>query len=126
MGLRNFVLFTLPLACSLVVAPGGAHAVWSGWARCTVEIPGQGYINVETHTWTVVGAATTVEGTGTWEVDGKGARNESNQIQSEHVEWTISGRQVTAVTGNPPDGPRFRVAIDPGANTLSITKQHAQ
>ena len=74
----------------------------------------------------VNGASNTAEGTGSWSVAGQGYRNSSNSLQSEHAEWTVSGGEATATTGNPPDGPRFTVEIDASAGTLSIKKLHAQ
>ena len=112
---RPIVAFTLPIVCSLVIAPGAAHAAWSGWMRCTLENAAQGYINTETHTWFVNGASPTVEGTGSWSVAGQGHYDRTDQVTSQHQEWSVSAQMATG---------RFAVVISSGM--LSIQARHGQ
>ena len=63
---------------SALIAQGNAAAPsWTGSVRCTIDITGLGYINRQTHTWTLTGAAPPGGGVldypATWSVSGEGA-----------------------------------------------------
>src|SRR5262245_64224483 len=58
-------LVALSFLSLLASRPSDAQAPgWTGWARCDLLIQGPGYVNRETHTWTVNGLTPTTYGTG--------------------------------------------------------------
>jgi hypothetical protein len=71
----------LPLLSLIALAPLVAgqqsppEAPWSGWARCEINVSGQGYSDKQTHTWTISSSASAVSGAfrvypATWSVLG--------------------------------------------------------
>src|SRR5262245_2403104 len=108
--LRSIVALGLPILGSPVIAPQPAHAAWSGWLRCTIENPGQGYINTETHTWFVDGVSTMR--TGSWSVAGEGHVDVRNPGASERGEWSVSGHEPNV---------SFAVVVSAGRVTIRST-----
>jgi hypothetical protein len=74
---------------------------WSGWARCQIDVSGPGYVDRQTHTWTIVGDTATVEGAfrvfrGTWSVVGSGSLQRSQGTQTLTAQWTTNAANVDA------------------------------
>jgi hypothetical protein len=97
----------LPLISLLALAPLVAgqqsppEAPWSGWARCEINVSGQGYSDKQTHTWTISSSASTVSGAfrvypATWSVAGSGSLQHAQGSQSLMAQWATSAQNFSA------------------------------
>jgi hypothetical protein len=93
-------LFAVPapvlvaLFCVGVTGPVFSQAppIWSGQAKCQLNMLDSGYVHQEVQTWTITGASTSAPGTmhvypGTWSVAGQGAMQGSLGPQSLAAQW---------------------------------------
>src|SRR3954469_22318855 len=101
-GARVWRLLTLGLLVVAAVRPLAAQAPgWQGWARCEVDVQGQGYTDHQTHTWQLSGGAPTVEGAfriygGTWSVIGRGSLQRTTGNQTLVAEWSTNAQNSSA------------------------------
>ncbi|NJO12225.1 MAG: hypothetical protein HC872_00735 [Gammaproteobacteria bacterium] len=108
----------------LAVRPASAQAAgWSGWARCEVNTQGPGYEQKDTHTWFVNGArgsTTATQGTGSWQVVGKGNLSQGNPAQTAmRAAWAINGGST------PASDVRFGV-VTVATGQVAIRRFHSQ
>ena len=52
----------IALASLAAAQQTAAQAPWGGWARCQINVSGQGYSDHQTHTWTISSSTSTVSG----------------------------------------------------------------
>ncbi|HZN98617.1 MAG TPA: hypothetical protein VFB61_12870, partial [Gemmatimonadales bacterium] len=105
---RVFPPFLVAMFCSLAATPGSsqtrtaADGPWAGWAQCNLTVLGQDYVNQQTHTWALTGAAPKVEGDfrlfpATWTVVGQGShRRDFGGGRTAVDRWTTNGQPMTA------------------------------
>jgi hypothetical protein len=104
----NLIRVALALAVSIV--PGSwapaqqsaaPQASWAGWARCEINVSGQGYTDQQRHTWMVTGGTPTVSGAfrvypATWSVVGGGSLQRSQGSQTQVVQWATNAQNLSA------------------------------
>jgi hypothetical protein len=95
---------SLPLSLLLSVPALSQSAAslgaWAGWARCEVDVTGQGYTDRQTHLWTMSGAPT-VQGAfriypGTWSVVGGGSLQRTQGKQTLAAQWATNVPSMSA------------------------------
>jgi hypothetical protein len=92
---------------------------WNGWARCEIDIQGPGYVNKETHTWSLRRARLGVKTTGSWTVVGAGRWDRGQPRETfTHEEWLINPDLSVIYDA------KFLVSIAGGK--VSIKPDHAQ
>ena len=77
------------------------QASWSGWARCEINVSGQGYSDKQTHTWAITSGTSAVSGAfrvypATWSVMGGGSLQHTQGSQTLTAQWATNGQSVTA------------------------------
>jgi hypothetical protein len=93
---------TLIALASLTTAQQSTpQAPWAGWARCAINVSGQGYSDQQTHTWTINSSASTVSGAfrvypATWSVAGSGSVQHTQGNQSSVAQWATSAQNLSA------------------------------
>jgi hypothetical protein len=99
---RRKVIVSLAVAgacgCLTTLATAQALAVgndWAGAVRCDIKATAQGYLHEERQTWTLTGAAPTVQGSmvvfpATWTVTGHGTHDRTGQTSRRVAEWTAT------------------------------------
>jgi len=96
------VLAALFALASLAAAQQtAAPAPWGGWARCEINVSGQGYSDHQTHTWSIRSSTSTVSGAfrvypATWSVAGGGSVQRTQGSQSSIVQWATSAQNLSA------------------------------
>ena len=101
---RPYSLICAVISIALATAvPASAQQLsgWTGAIRCEIQAQAQGYSHRETQTWTLTGAAPTVQGSvtaypTTWTVVGGGQHDRSTPATRRIAQWTAS------VAGSPP------------------------
>ncbi len=78
-----------------------APAPWGGWARCEINVSGQGYSDQQTHTWTISSSASTVSGAfrvypASWSVAGSGSLQHTQGSQTLMAKWATSAQNLSA------------------------------
>jgi hypothetical protein len=107
MPLRKFTLLVLVSSVLIALASTAAaqqsayQGPWGGWARCEINVSGQGYSDHQTHTWTISSSASTVSGAfrvypATWSVAGSGSVQRSQGNQSLMAQWATSAQNLSA------------------------------
>lgn len=125
--MRKFIV-TLAAIVALAQFPDGAQAqqttpaAWAGWARCQISVQGPGYTDQQTHTWTIMGGAPTVQGAfhiypGTWSVVGGGSLSRSQGTQTLRAQWATNTPAVSAP---------IAVFVRASDNRMFIQARHAQ
>ena len=102
----NLVRIAVALSATIVwasfsVAQQSSQASWSGWARCEINVSGQGYSDQQTHTWTISGGTPTVSGAfrvypATWSVVGGGSSQRTQGNQTLMVQWATNAQNLSA------------------------------
>ena len=74
---------------------------WAGWARCEINVSGQGYTDQQTHTWMISGGTPTVTGAfrvypATWSVIGGGSVQRSQGNQTLVAQWATTAENLSA------------------------------
>jgi hypothetical protein len=74
---------------------------WSGWARCEINVSGQGYSDKQTHTWTISSSASALIGAfrvypATWSVAGSGSLQHTQGSQTLAAQWATNAQSMTA------------------------------
>jgi hypothetical protein len=115
------VIFALAATAQCQTKPS-ADGIWSGSARCQIDVQGPGYAHQETHTWTLSGAQPTKQGamkiyTGTWSVSGQGSLERTQGTQTLTAQWTTN-----ASLSNAP----IAVFVRASDGKLIIKSWHAQ
>jgi Fibronectin type III domain len=93
------LLISLP---SLTAAQQSAsEGPWSGWARCEINVSGQGYSDKQTHTWTISSSASVASGAfrvypATWSVAGSGSLQHTQGTQTLTAQWATSAQNLSA------------------------------
>jgi hypothetical protein len=77
------------------------QAPWSGWARCEINVSGQGYRDQQTHTWTISSSTSAVSGAfriypATWSVAGSGSLQHTQGNQTLMAQWATSAQNLSA------------------------------
>lgn len=106
---------------SLVAQPSPGPR-WAGWARCEIKVTGTGYVDQQTHTWTITGDTPSVEGAfrvfrGTWSVAGGGSLERTQGTQTLRAQWTTNGSNA--------DAP-IAVFVRASDNRAFVQARHAQ
>lgn len=88
-----WVIFALAVTALCQTKPSAADGIWSGGARCQIDVEGSGYAHHETHTWTLGGAQPPRQGAmkiyaGTWSVSGQGSLQRTQGTQTLTAQWT--------------------------------------
>ena len=78
-----------------------AQGSWAGWARCQINVSGQGYSDQQTHTWMLSGGAATVSGAfrvypATWSVVGGGSLQKTQGNQTLVAQWATTAQNLSA------------------------------
>jgi hypothetical protein len=92
---------------------------WTGSVRCEVDFKGAGYVNHETHTWTLTGAPP-ADGSqdypGTWTVSGSGSRPPTDTVRSVAT-WKTEGSAP---------GVRMAIFVRQSDQRLLVLARHGQ
>jgi len=107
MAKREFILFVLvssvqiALAAMAAAQQSASPAPWGGWARCQINVSGQGYSDQQTHTWTISSSASTVSGAfrvypASWSVAGSGSLQHTQGSQTLMAQWATSAQNLSA------------------------------
>ena len=93
----SIALVSLAAAQQSAASPGA----WSGWARCQINVSGQGYSAQQTHTWMIRGGAPRVEGAfrvypATWSVVGGGSLHRTQGNQTLTAQWATTAQNLSA------------------------------
>src|SRR5262249_22508352 len=104
-----FKVTLLALASSALIAlaqlasaqQSTSQAPWSGWARCEINVSGQGYSDKQTHTWQISSSASAISGAfrvypATWSVVGGGSVQHTQGNQTLVAQWATNAQTVTA------------------------------
>lgn len=99
--IRVGVALVVTIAASLAPAQPSSQPSWSGWARCEINVSGDGYSDKQTHTWTITGGTPTVSGAfreypATWSVVGGGSSQRTQGNQSLMVQWATNAQDLSA------------------------------
>jgi len=91
----------IALASLAAAQQSTAPAPWGGWARCEINVSGQGYSDHQTHTWTISSSTSTVSGAfrvypATWSVAGSGSAQRTQGNQSSMAQWATSAQNLSA------------------------------
>lgn len=91
----------IALASLAAAQQTAAQAPWGGWARCQINVSGQGYSDQQTHTWTISSSTSTVSGAfrvypATWSVAGNGSVQRTQGNQSLMAQWATSAQNLSA------------------------------
>ena len=91
----------IALASLAAAQQSAPQAPWGGWARCEINVSGQGYSDRQTHTWTISSSTSTVSGAfrvypATWSVAGSGSVQRSQGNQSSMAQWATSAQNLSA------------------------------
>jgi hypothetical protein len=94
-------LVAIALASMAAAQQSASQGPWGGWARCEINVSGQGYSDHQTHTWTISSSTSTVSGAfrvypATWSVAGGGSVQRSQGNQSSVVQWATSAQNLSA------------------------------
>lgn len=97
-------MFALLMCCALPAVaqrPSSSTAPWSGWARCEINVNGQGYSDQQTHTWIITGSKSTVSGAfrvypATWSVIGGGSLQQTKGNQTLMAQWSTTAQNISA------------------------------
>jgi hypothetical protein len=97
-ALISCALIWLP---SLILAQSAPQAPWSGWARCEINVSGQGYSDKQTHTWTISSSASAVSGAfrvypANWSVAGSGSLQHTQGNQTLTARWASNAQNLSA------------------------------
>ena len=122
---RPYSLICAVIGIALATAvPASAQQLsgWTGAIRCEIQAQAQGYSHRETQTWTLTGAAPTVQGSvtaypTTWTVVGGGQHDRSTPATRRIAQWTASVAGVSAPIGF------TQHAL---GRTFDVSKWHAQ
>ena len=122
---RPYSLICAVMSIALATAvPASAQQLsgWTGAIRCEIQAQAQGYSHRETQTWTLTGAAPTVQGSvtaypTTWTVVGGGQHDRSTPATRRIAQWTASVAGVSAPIGF------TQHAL---GRTFDVSKWHAQ
>jgi hypothetical protein len=101
---RLFLCWLLVLAIALLAmaqVPTSPLIGWSGWVRCQVTAHAQGYMDQQTHTWTIASGTPHIEGgfhvyPATWSVVGGGSLQRSSPTTTVDARWVTSGQSSNA------------------------------
>lgn len=108
---KQLLIAVLFAAVSAAAQAQPAPPVWTGSVRCEVEVAGAGYINKQTHTWTLTGAIAPGGGAldypGTWSVSGEGSTGAAT--------WKINGSM---------SGVRMAIFVRPADQKLVVFLRH--
>jgi hypothetical protein len=92
---------------------------WTGSVRCEIDFKGAGYVNHETHTWTLTGAPP-ADGSqdypGTWTVSGSGSRTPTDTVRSAAT-WKTEGSAP---------GVRMAIFVRQSDQRLLVLVRHGQ
>jgi len=91
----------LVLTCSSVAQQSTTQEPWGGWARCEINVSGQGYSDKQTHTWMINGTASMVSGAfrvypATWSVVGSGSVQKTQGTQTLVAQWATNAQNLSA------------------------------
>jgi hypothetical protein len=93
--------------------------IWSGSVRCEIDIKGPGYVNHQTHTWTLTGArapdGSPLDYPGTWSVTGAGSLQASATQTA--ATWKIQGSAP---------GVRMAIFVRQSDQRLLVLLRHGQ
>lgn len=86
---------------STAAQQSAVQAPWSGWARCEINVSGQGYSDKQTHTWTISSSASAVSGAfrvypATWSVVGSGSVQHTQGTQTLVAQWATNALNISA------------------------------
>jgi hypothetical protein len=101
-GLALSLGVSIALVSFAAAQPSSAsQASWAGWARCEINVSGQGYSDQQTHTWMITGGTPTVSGAfrvypATWSVVGGGSLQQTQGSQSQTVQWATTAQNLSA------------------------------
>ena len=89
------------LPSSLPQTHSPADGPWSGSARCRITTQGNGYSDVQTHSWSITGGVPTAQGAirlfaGTWTVTGGGALERTQGNQTLKAQWKTNAQSSGA------------------------------
>ncbi len=108
MPTANLTRLALALTVSIALIPSAAaqlstasQAPWAGWARCEINVSGQGYSDQQTHTWMITGGTPTVSGAfrvypATWSVVGGGSLQRTQGKQTLRAQWSTTAQNLSA------------------------------
>src|SRR5690242_15433980 len=118
-------MFALLMCCALPAVaqrPKPSTAPWSGWARCEINVNGQGYSDQQTHTWIITGSKSTVSGAfrvypATWSVIGGGSLQQTKGNQTLMAQWSTTAQNISAP---------LAVVVRASDKRMFIQARHAQ
>lgn len=93
---KLFLLLLLLIVASIPsLSQTSLNHPWSGQAQCKISVQGPGYSHQETHTWTMSGGASTLQGAihlfpASWSVTGEGSLHKSQGTQTLDAQWTTT------------------------------------
>src|SRR6185503_8543605 len=128
MTIVDFALVVLLSAVTASAPPQAAAPAWTGFVRCEVDVAGVGYVNHQTHTWTLTGAVppggSALDYPGTWSVSGEG----STSSAAWKTNGSVSGVRMAIFVR--PDDQRLVVFLRHGpltaAEATTIVRQSTQ
>lgn len=111
-----------PAAAQQSKSSAPSTAPWSGWARCEINVNGQGYSDQQTQTWIITGAKSSVSGAfrvypATWSVVGGGSLQRTQGNQTLMAQWSTTAQNVS--------GP-LAVFVRASDKRMFIQARHAQ
>jgi len=97
LALAVTVSLTLVSMCAAQQS-SASNGPWSGWARCQINVSGQGYSDQQTHTWMITGGTPTVTGAfrvypATWSVVGGGSLQHTQGSQTLVAQWATTAQK---------------------------------
>jgi hypothetical protein len=89
--------WTPPSFCQTGVLPAQA---WSGFVQCQVKMQGPGYLDQQTHTWTITAGTASQQGAmlvhpATWSVTGQGSAQQDHGGQAVDASWSTNVAPVS-------------------------------
>ena len=99
-----------------------ADGPWSGSAQCQITVQGNGYSDVQTHSWAITSGAPTTQGAirlfaSTWSVTGGGSLQRTQGNQTLKAQWETSAQS---------SGAPISVFVRASDGRLLIKSGHAQ
>lgn len=89
------------VSCAAAQQSAASQTPWAGWARCEINVSGQGYSDQQTHTWMIGGGNPTVSGAfrvfpATWSVVGGGSLQRTQGNQTLQAQWATTAQVLSA------------------------------